>query len=83
MPLALDDFGGELQIGLAAGALEVVEQHRLAVRRRLRHAHVARDDRLVDRVAHVGAHVGDHLAGQVVAAVVHGQHDAVDAAAPD
>ena len=41
-----------LQIGLRARALQVVEQHRLAVGRRLGDAHVARDDGLVDLVAH-------------------------------
>ncbi len=35
LPLAADDFGGEPQIGLAAGAFQIVEQRRLAVGRRL------------------------------------------------
>ena len=50
-PLALDHLGGELNVGLAAGAAIIVEQHRLAVRRRLGHPHIARDDGLVDLLA--------------------------------
>ncbi len=46
--LALDDFGREPQIGFAADALEIVHQHRLAVGRRFRDAHVARDDGVVN-----------------------------------
>ncbi len=76
--LALDDFGSELQIGLRADAFEIVEQHRLAVGRRLGDPHVARNDGVVDLVAHELAHVGDHLVGEIVARVVHGEHDAVD-----
>src|SRR5688572_14038583 len=55
--LALDDLGRELDVGLTAGAVEIVEQDRLAVRRRLGHANVARDDRLVDLGAEEGADV--------------------------
>src|SRR5581483_8087254 len=65
--LALDDFGGEPQIGFAADALDVVDQHRLAVGRRLGDAHVARDDGVVDLLAHVVAHVGDYFVRQIVA----------------
>ena len=63
---------------MAPGAFEIVKQRRLAMRRRFGKAHVARNDCLVDRVAHVGAHVRDHLAGQAIAGIVHGQNDAVD-----
>src|SRR5712691_6247418 len=72
---ALDELRGERQGRLAADALEVVEQHRLALRRRLRHPNIARDDGLVDLLAHEAAHVGHYLTGKVVARVVHGQHD--------
>ena len=78
-PLALDDFGGKLQIGLAARALEVIEQRRLAIGGCLGNADVARNDRLVDGVTHVGANVLHDLRTEVVAAVIHGQHDAMDA----
>src|SRR5947209_2881965 len=44
----LDDLRGKPLVGLAADALEIVEQHRLAVGRRLRDPHVSRDDRLID-----------------------------------
>src|SRR5271170_7373645 len=77
-PLALNDLGGELEIGLAAGAFEVVEQRRLAVRRRLGEADIAGNDRLVDLVAHMGADVGDDLPREAVAGIVHGQHDALN-----
>src|SRR6202030_2133841 len=78
-PLALNDLGGETQIGFAADAFEVVDQNRLAVGRRLRHAHIARDHGVVDFLAHEFAYVGHHLAGEIVARIEHGQHDAVDA----
>src|SRR3954447_5349642 len=77
-PFAPDDLGGEAQIGLGAGAFQVVEQHRLAVRGRLRDPDVARDHGLVDLLAHELAHVGNDLAREVVARVEHGEHDPVD-----
>src|SRR5206468_5247474 len=43
----LDDLRGKPQVGLAADALEIVEQHRLAVGRRLRNPHVAGNDGLI------------------------------------
>src|SRR5262249_16268060 len=46
--LALDHFGGEPQIGFAAAAFEIVDQHGFAVGRRFRHAHIARDDGVID-----------------------------------
>ena len=64
LPFAPDHLRGEPDIGLAAGAADVVEQHRLPVRRRLRHAHVAGDDRLIDLVAHEATNIGDNLAGR-------------------
>ena len=69
---------GQLEIGLAAGALQVVDQRRLAERRRLGDPHIARDHGLVDLVAEMLAHVLGHLLGQAVAPVVHGQHHALD-----
>jgi len=76
--LALNDLGGEPQVGFAADALEVIDQHRLAERRRLRNAHVARDYGVVDLLSAVLPDVRDHLVGQVVARIVHRQHDPVD-----
>ena len=78
LALALDDLGGELDVGLAAGAVVVVEQDRLAVRGRLGDAHVARDHGLVDLGPEEGAHVRRDLLRQRRARVVHGQHDALD-----
>src|SRR5688572_477530 len=72
------DFGGEAQIGLAAGAFEIVKQGRLAVGRRLGEPNVARNDGVVDEVAKLIAHVLQHLVGEVVAAVEHGHHHALD-----
>src|SRR5579859_785398 len=54
---ALNDLGGEPQISFAAAAFEIVDQHRLAVGRRLRDAHIARDDGVVNFLAHELAHV--------------------------
>src|SRR5918994_3802 len=76
--LALDDLGGEAQIGLRARAFQVVEQHGLAVRRRLRHPHVPGDHGVVDLLAHELPHIRDDLARKVVARVEHGEHDALD-----
>ena len=76
--LAPQHLGGELDVGLRPGAAMVVEQHRLAVRRRLGHPHVARDHRVVDLLAEMPAHIGGDLLAEIVAAVVHGQHDALD-----
>src|SRR5262249_62361274 len=67
--LALNDFGREPQIGFAADAFEIVDQHRLAVGWRLRYPHIARDDGLVDFLFAVGPHVGDDLVGEIVARV--------------
>src|SRR5215472_1023649 len=54
--LALNDLGREPQIGFAADAFEIVDQHRLAVGWRLRHPHIARDDGVVDFLFAVRAH---------------------------
>src|SRR5262245_8741646 len=74
----LDDLSGEAQVRFAPDTFEIVNQHRLAIRRRFRNAHIARNYRLVDLVAHELPNVGDNLAGQVVARVVHGQHNAMN-----
>ena len=76
--LALDHLGGELDIGLAAGAAIIVEQHRLTMRRRFGHPHIARDDGRIDLLAEHAPHVLDHLVRQASALVVHGEHHAVD-----
>ncbi len=75
--LAAHHFAREPQIGLTSQALKVVDQHRLAERRRLRHPHIAGDDGGVDLVAEVRAHILRHLLRQAVAPVVHGQDDAL------
>src|SRR3954470_13563997 len=71
LAFALNYLGRELQVRLAPGAFEVVQQHRLAMRRRLGHAYVSRDNGLVDRRPHVCADVRHDLNGEAVAAVVH------------
>src|SRR3989440_7390814 len=78
MALALDDLVRELDVGLAAGAVVVVEQDRLAVRGRLGHPDVAGDHGLVDLGAKEGAHLGRDLLGEGRARIVHGEHDALD-----
>src|SRR3954469_13432388 len=77
--LALKHLRGQSQVGLRAGAFQIVEQHGLAVRGRLGHAHVAGDHGLIDLLAHILAHVRHDLPGQIVARVEHRKHDAVDA----
>src|ERR1700678_3213396 len=78
LAFALDDFRCELEISVAADAFEIINQHRLAVGRRLGDAYVARDHGVVDLVTHELPDVGDDLVGQVVARVEHREHDAVD-----
>jgi hypothetical protein len=75
---APDDLRGQLEIGLAAAAFQIVEDRRLAVGRRLRNPHVAGNHGLVDRIAHMGADILDDLVGKIVAPVEHGQDDALD-----
>src|SRR5262249_52912841 len=77
-PLALDHLRGELNVSLAAGAAIIVKQHRLAMRRRLGHTHIARDDRGVDLLAEDAAHIVHDLVREAGALIVHGEHDAVD-----
>src|SRR5208282_2286137 len=77
-PLAAQHLARQMDIGLGARAVEIVEQHRLAVRRRLGDAHVARDHGLVNLGAEMLAHIGRDHVGQVVALVEHGQHHALD-----
>ena len=78
LALALDHLRRELQVGLAADAFQIVDQHRLAVGGCFGDAHVARDHGFVDFGAHELPDVGDDLVRQIVARVEHGQHDAVD-----
>ncbi len=56
--LAIDHLGREIHVGPASRALVIVEKQRLAVRRRLGDANVARDDRVVDFVAEEAANFG-------------------------
>ena len=68
----------EPHVGLAAGAVVVVEQDRLAVRGRLGDPDVARNHGLVDLRAEERAHLARHLLRQRRARIVHGQHHALD-----
>ncbi len=65
-------------VGLRAGAAEVVQDRRQAVRWRLGDPHVARDDGVVDAVAKKASHIRRDLLREVVAAIEHGQHHALD-----
>src|SRR5690606_6397106 len=78
LPLPPDHFGGQAQIGLAAGTFQVIEQRRLSVGRRLGKAHVPGNDRVVDERPHLVADVLQHLLGKIVAPVEHGHHHALD-----
>ena len=75
---ALDELVGDGEVALGARAAQVVQQHRLAVARRLGQPHVARHRRLEDLVAEVLGDLGADLVGQVHAAVEHREHHAVD-----
>ena len=67
----------EMHIGLRAGAAEIIEQHRLAMRRRFGDAHIARDHGVVDLVAEMLRTSAATSVGQIVALVEHGQHHAL------
>ena len=62
-------------VGEAAAARAIVDQRRHRVRRRLAEPHVARDHRVVDQRAQVLSHVRRDLPGQVIASVIHSQHN--------
>src|SRR3981189_1480262 len=53
----LCSFARELDVGLCAGRTMIVEQHRNAVRRRFRNAHVARNDGAKHALAKMRAHI--------------------------
>src|SRR5208337_4011342 len=76
--LALDHLRCQFQIGLAAAAFKVVEQHRLAMRWRFGHSDIARNDRFIDLVAHEPPHIRDNLRGERVAMIKHWNNDAMD-----
>ncbi len=76
--LARQELARQIQVAARALGRDVVEQDRLAERRRLGQAHVARHGRVVDLAVEVRAHLAGHLLGQVLARVDHAQHDAVD-----
>src|SRR6185369_950772 len=54
------------------------DEHRLPVGRRFRYSYVARSYGVVDFIAHELTDIGNDLAGEIIARVVHRQHDAVD-----
>src|SRR5262245_34184696 len=76
--LSLNNFGRKTQIGFAADAFKVINEHGLAVRRRFRDAYVTWDYSLINLVSHELAHIGDNLVGEIVARVIHCQDDPVD-----
>ena len=63
LAFALDHFSRQPQIGIAAGAFEIVEKRRLAMARRFGNADISRDDGLIDLRSHMGAHIGFDSAG--------------------
>ena len=69
---------GELHVRLRPRTAKVVQQHRHAMGRRLGHAHVARNHRVVDTLAEEAAHVRGYLLSKVVAPIEHGEQDALD-----
>src|SRR6201999_73600 len=60
---ALNQFARELDIGLAAGTAQIIDQRRHAMTWRFGNAHIARDYRVVDLRAHILAHIGGDLVG--------------------
>src|SRR3990170_5868076 len=73
-----DDLLGKVKVALGHPRPDIVQQHRLAVARRLGERHIAVNDGGVDFVAEIFAHFLRHLVGQVVPAVVHGEEHAFD-----
>src|ERR1017187_9323107 len=75
---ALEDLLRQLQVGLGAARVGIVQQRRLAVAGRLGESNVARDGGLTHQVAEEAAQLGGHRLRQVGALVEHGQHHALD-----
>ena len=71
-------LAGERDVGVAAGAVGVVQGHRHAEARRLAEADVARDHGVEDEPREVLADVALDVAAQARARVVHRQHHAGD-----
>ena len=74
----VEELVGDGEVALRARAAQVVEQHRLAVARRLGQPDVARHGGLEDLVAEVLRDLGAHLVREVHAAVEHREQHAVD-----
>jgi len=73
----VEDLARQAEVALRPLGLRVVEQAGLPVGGRLAELDVARDDGVED--VEVGLHLVGDLVGEGVAAVEHGQHDALDA----
>src|SRR5207237_80521 len=77
-PVAREELAGELQVRDRALRLRVVEQDRLAERRRLGDAHVAGDHRVENLVAVVAFQLVGYLDGERAARIVHRAHQRLD-----
>src|SRR5258708_3274077 len=67
LALALDHFRRKLEIAFAADAFEIVYQHWLAVGRRLRDPHIARDHGVVDLAPHTPPDIVHDVVRQLTA----------------
>ena len=72
------DFLRQGPIGLGPLRRRIIGQHRQGVRRRFADSHIARDHRPEHQLAQIFAGVGLDLLGQVVAAIIHRQHNPFD-----
>ena len=78
MPLSLDHFRRQLEVGLTAGTFQVVKNGWDTVGRRFRHPDIAGNDSAIYLVTHERSHIIDDLGGQIVAPVIHGQNNTLD-----
>ena len=74
--VAREELARQREVALRALRLHVVEERRLAVRRRLAQPNVARDDRVED--AEVALHLFGDLVREVIARVEHRENDTLD-----
>ena len=78
LPLALDDFGGETDVGLTACAIVIVEQDWLAVRGCLTEFYISWDLGAQNGVFKMFTHIDFDLMRKIVSAVEHCQQYALD-----
>ena len=75
--LSLNHFGRQLQIGLAAGTFQIIENCRLTIGRRFGNTHIAWNERVVDLFAQMRAHIRNNLLCKIISRIEHRKNDAL------